>query len=98
MNTVSQTAWANFKQNKGKNALTGIAVILTTLLLFVIPTIGFGEIDAQKAAVNEMYPTFHGMYRDVDEDTAAELRHRAEVEVMGLRQDVAQIPIEDGTV
>lgn len=96
MNTVNQTAWANFKKNKGKNILTGIAIVLTTLLIFVIPTIGFGQIDAQMVAVNELYPTFHGMYRGVDEKTVEKMRPRAEVEVMGLRQDVAQIPIEDG--
>ncbi len=98
MNTVNQTAWANFKKNRGKNILTGIAIVLTTVLVFVIPTIGFGQIDAQMAAVNELYPTFHGMYRGVDEKTVEEMRPRAEVEVMGLRQDVAQIPIEDGVV
>ena len=97
MNTVNQTALANLRQNKGKNILTGIAIFLTTLLVFVIPTIGFGQIDAQKAAINEIYPPFHGMYRDVDEQTAGELAHRAEIETIGLRQDVAQIPIEDGT-
>lgn len=98
MNTVTRIAWAALKQNKGKNVLTGIAIVLTTMLLFIIPTIGFGQIDAQKAAISELYPTFHGMYRDVDEETAGQLRHRAEIETLGLRQDVAQIPIEDGTI
>ena len=98
MNTVNQTAWANFRKNKGKNALTGIAIALTALLLFVIPTIGFGQIDAQKAAVNELYPIFHGMYRDVDEKTAAILKERAEVETLGLRQDAAQIPVKEGSI
>lgn len=98
MNTVNQTAWANFRKNKGKNALTGIAIVLTALLLFVIPTIGFGQIDAQKAAVNELYPIFHGMYRDVDEKTAAILKERAEVETLGLRQDAAQIPVKEGSI
>ena len=78
MSTVGQMAWADFKRNKGKNILTGIAIILTTLLLFVIPTVGFGQMDVQKAAVNEIYPTFHGMYRDVDEETVGVLQHRAE--------------------
>ena len=84
MNTVNQTALANLKQNKGKNILTGIAIFLTTLLIFIIPTVGFGQIDAQKAAINEIYPPFHGMYRDVDEKTAGELSHRAEIETIGL--------------
>ncbi len=98
MNTVNHTAWANFRKNKGKNALTGIAIVLTTLLLFVIPAIGFGQIDVQKAAVNELYPTYHGMYRDVDEKTAAFLKERAEVETLGLRQDAAQVPVKEGAI
>lgn len=98
MNTVNQTAWANFRQNKGKNALTGIAIVLTALLLFVIPTIGFGQIDAQKAAVNELYPTYHGMYRDVDEKTAALLKNRAEIEALGLRQNTARVPVKEGAI
>lgn len=98
MYTVTKVAWADLKQNKGRNILTGIAIILTTLLLFVIPTIGFGQIDVQKAVVNELYPTFHGMYRDVDAETVERLRHRAEIETLGIRQDVARIPIEDGTI
>lgn len=96
MNTVNRTALSNLRQNKGKNMLTGIAIVLTTILIFVIPTVGFGTIDAQKIAINEIYPTFHGMYRDVDEKTAEELSHRAEIEAIGLRQDPAQIPIPDG--
>lgn len=97
MNTVNKTALSNIKQNKGKNILTGIAIFLTTILIFVIPTVGFGTIDTQMAAINKVYPTFHGMYRGVSPETAQELSHRAEIETMGLRQDPAQIPVTDGT-
>ena len=30
MNTINATAWANLKKNKGRNILTGIAILLTT--------------------------------------------------------------------
>lgn len=97
MNTVNKTALSNLKQNKGKNILTGIAIVLTTLLIFVIPTVGLGTMDVQMAAINKIYPTFHGMYRNVDVQTAKMLSHRAEIETMGIRQDPAQISIPEGS-
>ena len=97
MNTINQTALSNFKQNKGKNIMAGIAIFLTTILIFVVPALGLGTVDLEMAAANKIYPTFHVMYRNVDINTAEELSHRAEVETMGLRQDPAQIPVPDGT-
>ena len=92
MNTINQTALSNFKQNKGKNIMAGIAIFLTTILIFVVPALGLGTVDLEMAAANKIYPTFHVMYRNVDVNTAEELSHRAEVETMGFRQDPAQIP------
>ena len=97
MSTVNRTALSNLKQNKGKNMLTGIAIFLTTILIFVIPTVGLGTVDTQMAAINKYYPTFHAMFRDVDLKTIEELSYRGEIETMGLRQDPAQIPVPDGT-
>ena len=77
--------------------MAGIAIFLTTILVFVIPVIGLGAVDLEMAAANKIYPTFHVMYRDVSAATAEELSHRAEVESIGLRQDPAQIPVQDGT-
>ena len=77
--------------------MAGIAIFLTTLLVFVIPVIGLGAVDMEMAAANKIYPTFHVMYRDVSAATAEELSHRAEVESIGLRQDPAQISVPDGT-
>lgn len=53
MSMVSRIAFDNMKYHKSKNILTGIAVFLTTVLLFVIPTVGKDLIDAQYAVVNE---------------------------------------------
>ncbi len=44
MSTVNRTALSNLKQNKGKNMLTGIAIFLTTILIFVIPTVELGTV------------------------------------------------------
>lgn len=98
MNTVNSTAFANLKQNKGKNILVGIAIFLTTILLLVIPSVGFGIMDVEVAAINELYPTYHVMFRNVDEKTAQNLSIHRDIESIGLRQDVAQSPVTDGAV
>lgn len=63
MSMVSRIALSNMKYHKSKNILTGIAIFLTTLLLFLVPTIGMDLINSQKAAVNELYPTWHALFR-----------------------------------
>lgn len=98
MNMVNRTALANLKLNKGRNILIGIAVFLTTLLVFVIPTVGFGEIDLEFQMVNRVYPTYHAIYRNVDQKTAEDLSVHGEIEETGLRQDVARAASAEGSV
>lgn len=51
MKTVTKTALANVKQNKGRNFLCGCAIALTTFLIFVVLTVGYGMIRVQLASV-----------------------------------------------
>ena len=39
MNIITATALANFKKNKSRNILIGIAIGLTTFLLTAVPTV-----------------------------------------------------------
>lgn len=98
MKMTTRVAFDNMKYHKSKNILTGIAIILTTLLLFVIPTVGKGMIDAQFAAVNKAYPTWHALYRNVDEDTVKKLAVHGDIKTYGLRSDVGEIAVEDAVV
>ena len=52
MKTVTKTALANVKQNKGRNFLCGCAIALTTFLIFVVLTVGYGMIRVQLASVD----------------------------------------------
>lgn len=98
MKMTTRVAFDNMKYHKSKNILTGIAIILTTLLLFVVPTVGKGMIDAQFAAVNKAYPTWHALYRNVDEDTVKKLAVHGDIKTYGLRSDVGEIAVEDAVV
>ena len=46
---------------KSKNILTGISIFLTTLLLFLVPTVGLDILSTEKAAIRELYPNWHAL-------------------------------------
>ena len=98
MSMVTEIAVANLKYHKSKNILTGIAIFLTTLLLFLVPTIGMDLINCQKAAINEEYPTWHALFRNVSEDTAKKLSSHHMLECFGLRNDLGYIAVDDANI
>ena len=98
MRMTTQVAFANMRYYKNKNILIGIAVVLTTLLLLVIPSVGKGIVELQFAAVNRIYPTWHALYRDVNEDTVARLAAHHDVKTYGLRADAGYMNLEDASV
>ena len=91
MNMVTKIAVSNMKYHKSKNVLTGIAIFLTTLLLYLVPTIGMTMLHGQYAVVNEIYPIWHGLYREVDEETAEKLAVHHEIGRYGLRSDAGKM-------
>lgn len=94
MKMVTRIAFDNLKYNKSKNILTGIAIFLTTLLLFVIPTVGKALIDVEYATVNETYPSWHALYRNVKEETIESLAVHHDIGTYGLRSDVGYVVLD----
>lgn len=91
MNIVTKTAMSNFRRNKSRNILIGIAILLTTVLLTTVPTVLFGVFDLENAAVLEVYPTYDVMFRGVDEETAEQLFKDDRFAEAGLREDPAYV-------
>ncbi len=87
MKMITRLSLANMKYHKSKNILIGIAIFLTTLLLFLVPTIGKNMIDGQFAVINEVYPRWHALYRGVDEETAVKLTAHHAFGMTGLCSD-----------
>ena len=54
MKMTTRVAYCNMRHYKSKNILIGIAIILTTLLLFVIPSIGKDMVEVNFAVINNM--------------------------------------------
>ena len=98
MKMTTRVAYCNMRHYKSKNILIGIAIILTTLLLFVIPSIGKDMVEVNFAVINKIYPTWHALYRNVDESTVMKLAAHHDVKTYGLRSDAGYINLEDATV
>ncbi|MGL9748364.1 ABC transporter permease [Enterococcus sp. DIV0170] len=90
MKMTNTVAVANTKYHKGKNLLSGIAIILTSVLVFLITSIGLGVVNVQNAAVNKVYPTWHAMYRSVSEENMEKITQHEAIDEYGLRQDVGE--------
>lgn len=86
------------RYHKSKNILTGIAVFLTTLLLFIVPAVGYDAISGQQAVINKLYPTWHALFRDVTGDTAEKLSVHHMISRWGLRSDVGYMASEDAEI
>lgn len=98
MKMTTRVAYCNMRHYKSKNILFGIAIILTTLLLFVIPSIGKDMVEVNFAVINKIYPTWHALYRNVDESTVMKLAAHHDVKTYGLRSDAGYMNLEDATV
>ena len=70
MKTVTRTALANVRQNRHRNVISGVAIILTTLLIFMVLTVGYASMKVRFAGVNAYYPPYHAMFRQVSEENA----------------------------
>lgn len=98
MKMTTRVAYCNMRHYKSKNILIGIDIILTTLLLFVIPSIGKDMVEVNFAVINKIYPTWHALYRNVDESTVMKLAAHHDVKTYGLRSDAGYMNLEDATV
>ena len=98
MKMTTRVAYCNMRHYKSKNILIGIAIILTTLLLFIIPSIGKDMVEVNFAVINKIYPTWHALYRNVDESTVMKLAAHHDVKTYGLRSDAGYMNLEDATV
>lgn len=81
-------AFDNMKYHRSKNILTGIAIVLTTLLLFLVPTVGVDMILAQYEMVNEEYPTWHAIFSNVDRQSVHDISLHHDIKDWGVYSDV----------
>lgn len=95
---IRRIALANMKYNKSKNILTGIAIFLTTILLFVVPSVGYDMLLGEKEGIKELYPNWHALFRNIDEEAVQKLAAHHLVKRCGLRSDVGYMADDDADI
>lgn len=98
MKMTTRIAFNNMKYYKSRNILIGIAVILTTMLLLVVPLVGRGMIKLQFAVTDRLYPAWHALYRNVDEETVRKMAVHHDILRYGLRSDAGYMSLDDASV
>lgn len=98
MNVITMTAMANFRKNKSRNILIGIAIFLTAFLLTTVPTVGIGTASVEMAVTNKVYPTFYAMFRGVNEQQAKELAKDERLKTVGLRIDPGELVCDNARI
>lgn len=91
MKMVTTVAIKNMRCNWKRNLLIGCAVCLATILLFLVPGIGYDAMQLRFGAVRQVYPSWHAAYHNAVPKTAQDLQGSADVENVGRRYDVATV-------
>lgn len=98
MNAITMTAMANFRKNKSRNILIGIAIFLTAFLLTAVPTVGIGTASVEMAVTNKIYPTFYAMFRGVNEQQAKGIAKDERLKTVGLRADPGTLVCDNARI
>ncbi|MEH2945577.1 FtsX-like permease family protein [Sporofaciens sp. JLR.KK001] len=98
MKMTTRVAFDNMKYYKNRNILIGITIILTTMLLFIVPAVGRGMLEIQFAVTDRLYPSWHALYRNVDEETARKLAVHHDISKFGLRSDAGYMNLDKASV
>lgn len=91
MKTVTQLALANNRANKNRSILITISIVLTTMLLTVIAVWGNGLVRTQKFNAGEMYGTYYGRFRNIDQSQIQEMNRRSEFDKIGKTAYVGEV-------
>lgn len=84
MNTLTRLAISNNKKNKTRSIFIIISIFLSTLLLMVIASLGYGIIKSSHTNADKLYGGFAGSYRGVTEKTLNNMKLRNEFSKIGL--------------
>lgn len=77
--TVFHLAWQRLRYNKSRTLLTGIAILLTTMLLTAIGTIGVAILDMNRQiySLSDYHASFNGLTPDQVQTLSSHIRVEA---------------------
>ncbi len=88
---ITQISFKNMKYYRNRNIITGIAIFLTSVLLFILPTVGVNLINTQFEIINRYYAKYHAQYRNVDSTLVKKLSAHHGIARYGLRSDIGYV-------
>lgn len=91
MNTITSLAVSNVKKNRIRSILVLISVFLTTVLLSVIASLGYGILESNRANAGKFYGDYFGSYSRVTDEQLLEMEKRSEFINIGKAAYVSQV-------
>lgn len=91
MKTLTNLAVSNDKMNKTRSILIILSITLTTMLLMIIATFGYGIIKSNRLNATDLYGGYYGSFRMVSESQLEEMKLRSEFTDIGKLAYVAEI-------
>lgn len=91
MKTLANLALSNNKSNKTRSILIILSVTLTTLLLMVIATFGYGIVKSNKSNAGSLYGSYYGSFLGVSEKQLYEMKLRSEFKEIGKTAYVGEV-------
>ncbi len=95
MSTLTNIAINNNKRNKTRSILIIISVFLTTLLLTVIFTWGYGIVKSNRVNAVNLYGSYYGVFRGLSYEQTEDMRLRNEFTEIGLMSYAGVIENKD---
>lgn len=84
MRSITKIALSNNKKNKARSILIMLAIVLTTMLLTIISTVGNGMISLQKENAASSYGSNYGLFVGINHTQLQEVNRRAEIDEIGI--------------
>lgn len=83
MKMITNLAWSNVKKDRTRSILIISSIVLTTILLTMIFTMGYGMLKTNKDNVGIWYGDYYGTYKNMTEEQIEQMRLRSEFTAIG---------------
>ena len=88
---MTNLSLSNIRQNRSRSILTVISIVLTTLLLTVIASYGYGIIKSNHVNAGNLYGTYHGAFAGVGQEQLRDMNLRGEFSEIGLSASAGSV-------
>ena len=95
MSLLTSLAVSNNRKNRTRSILIILSIVLSTLLLTVIATWGYGLMKSSRVNADKLYGSYYGAYRGVTEEQLSKMKLRSEFSDIGLLSFMGEIDISD---